>query len=163
MFLWRHDSNLTYREGQGDLLVTKCFKVSQTLQARCVFDQFLLESTTCTMKCKRISSLKCLTLQEKLTRRIGHVHQHTHVFLGTSSRLSSSILVRCQLRTHISCEPKTEIFRPHIYIFNTCVASRYRGDASSKGHYVRHCPSIFRCGCCHQCGVWANAVWEVST
>ena len=102
MFLWRHDSNLTYHEGQGDLLVTKCFKVSQTLQARCVFDQFLLESTTCTMKCKRISSLKCLTLQDKLTRMIGHVHQHTHVFLGTP------------IRTHISCEPKTEIPRPHL-------------------------------------------------
>ena len=28
-----HDSNFTYREGQGDLLVTECFKVSQTLQA----------------------------------------------------------------------------------------------------------------------------------
>ena len=39
------------------------------------------------MKCKRISILKCLTLQAKLTRRIGHVHQHTHVFLGPSQIL----------------------------------------------------------------------------
>ena len=51
---------LTYREGQGDLLVTKCFKVSQTLQARFGMGQFLLGSITFTMKCKRISSLKCV-------------------------------------------------------------------------------------------------------
>ena len=62
------------------MLVTKCFKVSQTLHARCVFNQFLLESITWTKKRKMILSLKRLTLHAQRTRTIGHVHQHAHVF-----------------------------------------------------------------------------------
>ena len=67
-----HDSNFTYREGQGDFLVTKWFKVIHTLQARCVFTQFLLESTIWTKKCKKLQSLQCFTLQAQLTRAPTH-------------------------------------------------------------------------------------------
>ena len=93
-----HDSNMTYPQAQSDLLVTRCFKVSQTLHARCVFNQFLLESITWTKKCKTIPSLKWVDLASAKHPYDWQVHQHTHAFsLEILSRFSSSKPVKSVL------------------------------------------------------------------
>ena len=80
MFVAAHDSNFTYRKGQGDLFVAKWFKVIHTLQARCVFTQFLLDSTKWTKKCKTIPSLKWVDLASATHPYDWQVNHHAHAF-----------------------------------------------------------------------------------